>query len=35
MTMKEIALKAARALEDKKGLRVRLLEVTEVTTLAE
>jgi ribosome-associated protein len=33
--MKEIALKAARALEDKKGLRVRLLEVTEVTTLAE
>lgn len=35
MTMKEIALKAAKALEDKKGLRVRLLEVTEVTTLAE
>lgn len=35
MTMKEIALAAARAMEDKKGLRIRLLEVTEVTTLAE
>ena len=35
MTMKEIALAAANALEEKKGLRIRLLEVTEVTTLAE
>lgn len=35
MTTKEIALAAARALEEKKGIGVKLLEVTEVTTLAE
>lgn len=35
MTTKEIALTAARALEDKKGIGVKLLQVAEVTTLAE
>ena len=35
MTTKEIALAAAEALENKKGLGIRLLEVTDVTTLAE
>ena len=35
MTTKEIALTAARALSEKKGIDVRLLEVAEVTTLAE
>ena len=35
MTAKQIALAAARALEEKKGVGVKLLEVTEVTTLAE
>ena len=35
MTAKQIALAAARALEDKKGVGIKLLEVTEVTTLAE
>lgn len=35
MTTKEIALTAARAMDDKKGLDIRLLEVSEVTTLAE
>ena len=35
MTTKEIALAAARALDDKKGLSLRVLEVAEVTTLAE
>lgn len=35
MTTKEIALCAAKALDDKKGLDIRLLEVAEVTTLAE
>ena len=35
MTTKEIALAAAKALDDKRGLRVTLLEVTDVTTLAE
>ena len=32
---KQIAMKAAAALESKKGMAVRLLEVTEVTTLAD
>ncbi len=35
MTTKEIALTAARALEEKKGIGVKLLQVAEVTTLAE
>lgn len=35
MTTKEIAVLAAKALDDKKGLDIRLLEVAEVTTLAE
>ena len=35
MTTKEIALTAAAALSDKKGIGIRLLEVTDVTTLAE
>ncbi len=35
MTTKEIALTAATALSDKKGIGIRLLEVTDVTTLAE
>ncbi len=35
MTTKEIALAAARALEDKKCVGLKLLEVTDVTTLAE
>ena len=35
MTAKEIALIAAKALEEKKGVGIKLLEVTEVTTLAE
>ena len=35
MTTREIAVTAAKALEAKKGLGIRLLEVTEVTTLAE
>ena len=35
MTTKEIALTAAGALTEKKGIDVRLLEVAEVTTLAE
>ena len=35
MTAKQIAFAAARALEDKKGVGIKLLEVTEVTTLAE
>ena len=35
MTTKEIALAAAKALEEKKGVGIKLLEVTEVTTLAE
>ena len=35
MNTKEIALTAAKAMEDKKGINIRLLEVTEVTTLAE
>lgn len=35
MNPKEIALVAAKALEEKKGVNIRLLEVTEVTTLAE
>ncbi|MBR6377763.1 MAG: ribosome silencing factor [Oscillospiraceae bacterium] len=35
MNTKELALQAAKALEEKKGVNVRLLEVTEVTTLAE
>lgn len=35
MTTKEIALAAAGALDDKKGMAIRLLEVTDVTTLAE
>ena len=35
MTTKEIALAAAKALDEKKGIGIRLLEVTDVTTLAE
>ena len=35
MTTKELALLGAHALDDKKGLNVKLLEVAEVTTLAE
>ena len=35
MTTKEIALAAAKAMEDKKGVRISLLEVADVTTLAE
>lgn len=35
MTTKEIALCAAKALDEKKGMGIRLLEVTDVTTLAE
>ena len=35
MTVKEIAMTAAKAMEEKKGINVKLLEVTEVTTLAE
>ena len=35
MTTKEIALTAAKAMADKKGIDIRLLEVTDVTTLAE
>ena len=35
MTTKEIALAAAGAMEDKKGVNISLLEVTDVTTLAE
>ena len=35
MTSKEIAMKAAKALEEKKGVDIRLLEVTEVTILAD
>lgn len=35
MNTKQIALIAAKALEDKKGVGVKLLEVTDVTTLAE
>ena len=35
MTTKEIALSAAGVLQEKKGIGVKLLEVTEVTTLAE
>ena len=35
MKTKEIALAAAAALEEKKGVGIKLLEVTEVTTLAE
>lgn len=35
MTTLEIALTAARALDNKKGIGVKLLEVAEVTTLAE
>lgn len=35
MTTKELALTAAHALDDKKGINIKLLEVTEVTTLAE
>ena len=35
MTTKEIALTAAKALDEKKGIGIRLLEVTDVTTLAE
>lgn len=35
MTTKEIALVAAKALSDKKGMSIKLLEVTDVTTLAE
>ena len=35
MNTKEIALAAAKALEEKKGVNIKLLEVTEVTTLAE
>ena len=35
MNTKELALQAAKALEEKKGVNVRLLEVTEVTALAE
>ena len=34
-TPKEIALAAAAALEDKKGLNIKLLQVTDVTTLAD
>ncbi len=32
---KEIALRAAKALDDRKGLDIKLLEVAEVTTLAD
>ena len=35
MNTKEIALVAAKALAEKKGVGIKLLEVTEVTTLAE
>ena len=35
MNTKEIALAAARALEEKKGVNIKLLEVTEVTILAD
>ena len=35
MTTREIAMTAAKALTEKKGINVKLLEVTEVTTLAE
>ena len=35
MNVKEIALAAAKAMEEKKGVGIKLLEVTEVTTLAE
>lgn len=35
MTTKELAITAARALDEKKGLNIKLLEVAEVTTLAE
>ena len=35
MKTKDIALAAAKALEEKKGVGIKLLEVTEVTTLAE
>ena len=35
MNTKEIAMNAVKVLEEKKGLGIRLLEVTEVTTLAD
>jgi ribosome-associated protein len=35
MDTKQIALAAAKALDEKKGVGIKLLEVTEVTTLAE
>lgn len=35
MTSREVALAAARALDGKKGMGIRLLEVTDVTTLAD
>lgn len=35
MTTRELALAGARALDEKKGLNIKLLEVTEVTTLAD
>ncbi len=34
-TPKEIALRAAKALDDRKGLNIRLLEVGDVTSLAD
>ena len=34
-TPKQIALRAAKALDDRKGLDIRLLEVTDVTSIAD
>ena len=35
MTPKEVAAVAAKALDDRKGVDIRLLEITDVTTLAD
>ena len=32
-TPKELALRAAKALDDRKGLKIRLLQVTDVTSI--
>ena len=34
-TPREIAMRAARALDDRKGLGIKLLEVTDVTSIAD
>ena len=34
-TPKELALRAAKALDDRKGLKIRLLQVTDVTSIAD